>query len=232
LGATTEWVVADLRKEHEPKEHASADRAKLPAARLEAASAQSALAALQTKLDAQRLETIKQAASVEAFKQTYPALAELAPGAAAPPSVPPTVATAFAQAQLERKVGENFLTELEKMRPAAEAAVVLNAVMLREAERIAKREFDDEREAFDRQTRWLTFGASIVFAFLVVAAVDIATGWAIRRRRLEVKRHFTSGGAAVLLSVLLAYQAFQAVGATLCGLVIGLVALVFILRRA
>lgn len=232
LGATTERVVGDLRRGDEPEEDAAAVRKKLPADQLAAASAQSALTVLQAKLDAQRLEVVKQAAAIEAFKQTYPALAEFAQGAAPPPGVPPAAAAAFAQAQLERKSGENFLMELEKMRPATEATVFANAAKLRETERAAKREFDEEREAFDRQTRWLTFGVSIVLALLVVVAAHIATGRAIKRRGWEVNRQFMSGGAAFLLFLLLAYQAFQAIGVILCGIVIGLAALALILRRA
>lgn len=229
--AFTEKEVDSNLKPEEPKEDYFQRQAEVPILEEKLSSARSELAAVQAKLNEQKIDLAQQGFRLAALSAAHPELLDSTPPSATK-TAPPEMHQAYDKAKIELEAAKNLVNTLNEELVKSIKTVADLSSDLAAAQKLSAQKFNLAQQRFVTTKRMSTLlRTSIfiaVFMLTALALTYIVTG----RQLVGIRLGVVFGAAALLLLVLLAYQAFEMMGAALIGTLIVIVILILIPRKA
>lgn len=193
----------------------------------------SQIEAVQSELVKQKMELLRQQAKVEASKSLFPELATLFITTTQTTNQSPIQVIGVYLDLMTKQQETQALALSYKARLAEiEQNVAQNTQELEAARRRAQQDFLAAGQVIEDRRRWLTLAWSVaaVAAFLLIALPAL---FLLNREILKYANPLAViGSAAAIIAILLAYQAFEMIGAVIVSLLVVVILLLLIRRSA
>lgn len=176
----------------------------------------SSLALLEEEWALRQFELARQRASLEAMETLYPQLAGYAITTALPTSALQEYWVLTAQQQETSAALAQYTTIISE----TEASVSEIGLTLADAQSQSQQAFSEAQRNHTESKRWLTLAISVASnatCLAILYAVSLQIEFV---QRYGIRTPLVIGGAAAVLAVLIAYQTFELMGATLLGVLI------------
>lgn len=231
IWAFAEHQVSLYLKDQEPQEDYFQREAEVPILEGKLDIAKSELAAVQTKLNDQKLYLAQQEFKMAALAAAHPELVDPA-HKPADDSATVELRKDYDKSRIELEATKNLVDALNKSLANDLNAVAGCSSDLAKARKSSAQKFVVSQDKFVRHRKLNTLLRASLFIAGFLLLAFLLTYILAAKQSSGIKRSVVFGGTTLLLLVLLAYQTFEVMGAAIAGTFILIFLLIFLPRQS
>jgi hypothetical protein len=198
---------------------------RLPQLQRELNLAQEELTIIRKKLLEHRIEQDRQSAKLKFIEKTHPQVLQGDSNIAQSSEITRT----YKSVQTDWAVADGTIDALETQHETLKAWVDTQTRVVFDNQEAASGDFDTAKLHFDKEKQWLILKRSILYTVITLLILFLLILGVAKKLNVSILRPFLASGA--LLSVLFAYQAFNAMGAALISSIILIIILSILTKR-